>query len=348
MLVHDVPTAACRDSAGLEDDLMPIIPLDAREVVRSPVPLLLARDAAASGVRIRGDRTLVRIRPGVYADRAATAALPPWSRYLVRVHALALVRPDATFSHESAAALGGLPIFGEPALIHLFDHDRAHARRVGDVAVHTSQDAPRTMLCGGVRLTEPSQTAVDLMRVLPPALGLCVGDAVVSTLQGGRASVEALRELADAQTTTRGRRRLELLFELIDGRAESSGESLSRAVILWSGFEPPDLQVRIACEGHADRVDFLWPSVRAIGESDGYGKYRADTVERTVERMVAEKRREDRLRRWSRSFGRWDWADALAVAPLVHRLAQMGIPRIAAPRAALLATVGSNPRSLRR
>ena len=33
---------------------------------------------------------------------------------------------------------------------------------------------------------------------------------------------------------------------------------------------PPCLQVEIAIDGFKDRVDFGWPAVRALGESDGY------------------------------------------------------------------------------
>ncbi len=61
--------------------------------------------------------------------------------------------------------------------------------------------------------------------------------------------------------------------------------------------------------------------------------------------MVDEKRREDRLRRQCDVFGRWDMAAAMAVKPVVKELERMGIPRVAAPRAALLAAMRSNSRS---
>ena len=86
--------------------------------------------------------------------------------------------------------------------------------------------------------------------------------------------------------------------------------------------------------------------MRALGESDGYEKYRGKDPDDTVRRVVDEKRREDRLRRCCRSFGRWDWATTLAVAPLAKKLDEMGVRRVAPSRKALLTTLGRNPRSL--
>ena len=114
-------------------------------------------------------------------------------------------------------------------------------------------------------------------------------------------------------------------------------------MILWSGFEPPELQVVFRLDGFSDRVDFAWTSVRAIGESDGFGKYVGETREETIRRLREEKRRESRLRRQSSAFDRWEMNDALRVTPLVDRLDAMKIPRIARPRAGLL--VMTNGRS---
>jgi hypothetical protein len=197
-------------------------------------------------------------------------------------------------------------------------------------------------------MMDAATTAVDLLRVLPPAFGLAVADAVISPKQLGVASADDLHRIADSQSTTRGNRRVATLLELADGRSESPGESVSRAVIHWSGFEPPELQREFITDGITDRVDFAWPRVRAIGESDGYGKYRGESLDDTVARVVREKQREDRLRRSCRAFRRWDWGDAMAVVPLQQRLVEMQIPRVARPQAALLATLASNPRSLPR
>ena len=101
----------------------------------------------------------------------------------------------------------------------------------------------------------------------------------------------------------------------------------------WAGFEDPDLQVEITSDGFVDRVDFAWRGVRALGESDGYEKYRGDTSDDTVNRVIEEKRREDRLRRACRAFGRWDWAARRSPSRRSPSASmRMGVPR--RPRAA--------------
>src|SRR5690606_15050604 len=106
-----------------------------------PVTLHIAQEDAA-WIRPRSDPTLHRIRHRGYCRASEWPALQPWEGYLVRVHAVAAIRPDAVFSHESAAALLGLPLFGEPRDIHLFDLDAPKTHRVGDVVRHTSQLQP--------------------------------------------------------------------------------------------------------------------------------------------------------------------------------------------------------------
>lgn len=150
-----------------------------------------------------------------------------------------------------------------------------------------------------------------------------------------------LAELASASTNRRGIRQLDWLWPRLDGRAESPGESVSRAVIQWCGFAEPDLQREFRFEGSTDRTDFFWDRVRAAGESDGYGKYAGAEAAR----VIAEKRREDRLRRNLDGFARWDWADTMRVAPLRHALISAGVPIVRPPASALLQTLRAHPRS---
>lgn len=312
----------------------------------SPVDLILAADTPLTRVRVRDGKVHVRVRAGVYAERGAWDRLMPWDRYLARVHAFALTHRGAIFSHESAAVLLGMPIFGEPRDIHVYDPHRTQSRRFGDVCVHTSRDAREIEVRGALRTTSAVQTAVDLMRVLPPAFAVAVGCATISTVQGGTASIADLQEIATGEANARGRAQLTELWSLLDPRIESPGEAVSLAVMRWVGFEDPDLQVIVVSEGFRDRVDFGWPRVLALGESDGYEKYRGESAEESVKRIIEEKRREERLRRRCRAFDRWDMAAALGVTVLVERLDGMEVPRVRSPRPGLLATLRSNPRSV--
>ena len=343
--VHILRERRASGCLGTQHRGVPGIRLLPSAVHPSPVELMRARDAVSGSRSLRNTALFHRVRPGVYAPRTAWERLPPWGRYLARVHAYALVNPDAVFAFESAAALHGLPQFGEARHIHLYAPHADRSRRFGDVFVHASVDDREIVEHGGYRLTSRSHTAVDLMRALPAPFGLAVGDAVISPVQGGDVEASALRELALSRADSRGSQVLRLTTAALDARSESVGESVSRGVVIWSGFEPPELQVEFRSPGFVDRVDLFWSDADAIAESDGYGKYVAQTPEQTAKRMIAEKKREDRLRRQCTAFGRWDMAAAVAVAPVVTELVRLGVRRVAAPRTGLLTPMRSNPRS---
>jgi hypothetical protein len=310
-------------------------------IVQSPIPLLLTREQPSEVRRLDRQRELLRIRAGVYVRAAEWMLLPPWSRYLVRVHAVARTWSAPTFCLESAAALRGLPVFGEPRDVHLLGGG-THAGREGDVVVHASRQPRAVEFLDGLGVTATVDTALDLCRVLPPAFALAVADEVARS----SAELPDLGALGRSQASRRGVRQLDWVTDRMSAQSESVGESVSRAVIEWLGYEEPELQVEFRAEGFTDRVDFFWRSVRIIGESDGYGKYDANDVEAARAKLVAEKRREDRLRRQVSGFGRWDWADTMRVVPLDRKLAASGLRRARPVQSAMLATVGTNPRSL--
>jgi hypothetical protein len=75
-------------------------------------------------------------------------------------------------------------------------------------------------------------------------------------------------------------------------------------------------------------VDFWWPDAGLIGEFDGAGKYlRAEMLRgsTTADALLAEKRREDRLRAINPRLTRWGWEVARSVPLLVHQLRGAGL-----------------------
>lgn len=306
-----------------------------------PLDLFRAADERIGGHQMWRDPGYIRVRPTIYALSAEWATLKPWQRYLARVHAYALVNPEAVFSHESAAALLGLPTFSEPREIHVFDPERARSVRYGDVAVHTSLDSREFVRVGGHFATSIADTTIDLARVLPPAFGLAVVDAALAT----GVPIAELSELAAAQRSRRGHTFVAWACAHGDARSESPGESVSRAVIGWLGFPTPELQVEFRDGGYLDRVDFLWPDAHAVGESDGYDKYLAEHLDQACERIIAEKQREGRLRRRGLTVTRWDWQMTMRASALGDALYAAGVPLIAPPQRVMLKTLRLHPRS---
>lgn len=306
----------------------------------APLPLMRAVDAALVGQYPHADRSLRRVRSGIYVERTAWEALPEWDRYLTRVHAYALDHPRAVFSHESAAALLGLPLFGHPRMIHLFDARRSKSLVHGDVVAHTSLDSRATVEIDGIRVTTAADTAIDLVRCLPPALGLAVADAAIR-VHG--VTPHRLREIADGQRSIRGRRRLQWVLASADGAAESPAESISRAVAQWCGFPAPILQAEHRIGTRRYRSDLCWPEFRVLGEVDGWGKY--SSGDSTAAVLRDEKRREDALRRIGWRVARWEYADALGVDGMRDALLAAGLPLTDASDSANLRAVARNPRS---
>lgn len=295
--------------------------------------LYRSRDATNHD-RIRDRPDLLRVRHGVYADAADWDRLPPWSRYEHRVRAFLLASPDAVLSHESAAVLLGLPTFGEPRDIHVFAGGRASTKRVGDTVYHTSADAREIVDVDGVRTTSVLATAIDLGRVLSPAAGLAVWDAA---LRRG-CNREELIEEWHGQVNSRGTRTLSWLSTFADPLAESPGESVSRAAIHWLGFPAAQLQHAVTVDGDTYRGDFWWPSTEIWGEFDGDEKYSLG-VGSEWDAVLAEKRREDAIRRNVTGFARWTFADLTDVDRLRSVLRAAGLREVTRPDSMRLSTL---------
>lgn len=312
-------------------------------VLASPITLFLSRDTRASVRRADRDGELHRIRPGVYARISDWRQLTPWDRYLARVHAVARTWTDAAFCLESAAALQGLPIFGEPRDIHLISGE-ARSWRKGDVVVHGFGGERLVGHADGYRATMPFDTAVDLCRVLPPAYALAVAD---TTRRRGHSGLlgDDFHAAGAAQPNRRGLRQLRWVTDRAVASAESAGESISRAVIEWLGFEAPELQVEYPHDGGVDRADFTWRGRGVIAEFDGYEKYRGATVEQTRQKIIDEKKRENRLRAVASGLARWDWTDAVTHLPLERALRAAGLTPVVPRQSAMLETLASHPRS---
>jgi hypothetical protein len=121
--------------------------------------------------------------------------------------------------------------------------------------------------------------------------------------------------------------------EFGDEASGSVGESLSRAQMHLLGFPAPRLQVRMTRpDGPDDIVDFDWPEFALFGEFDGHGKYLRSEYTKgrdIADIIIAEKRREDRIRRRHRPFAaRWDWAVARRPQLLAQHLEEAGLPRV--------------------
>ncbi|NLP82236.1 hypothetical protein HF576_00075 [Microbacterium sp. CFH 90308] len=303
-------------------------------VARSPIALLRFADLAHPERGVRNGE-LVKIRPGVYASARDWNALAAWDRYLARVHAVAMVCPDVVFSCESAAALQGMSIFGDPVVVHVLASPLATARLVAGIRVHTTGGHREVVEIGGMLMTSPAETAVDLARSRHAAIGLAAADAALRI--DPSLSAESLVAINEGRASKRGRALARWPLGAATALAETALESVSRATIAWLGFPEPTLQVTFrSAGGQEDRSDFVWRGISLAGESDGDLKFDGRYGD-PRELLRRQRERDARLRsRHVEAVAHWGWVEATTVDPLRTLLLGHGLKQVAPEQPAQL------------
>lgn len=227
-------------------------------------------DRLARGVR---DGTWSRVRrgacvEGLLSDDAVT-------RHVELIAAtIPQLKADAwALSHTSAAVMLGLPVphEGLGAVWITRPGGRSAHRREQLMTRVCEFEADEIITVGGLRVTCPERTAIDIARQHGLPAGLMVADAVLRA--GG--SPEKMQELVVRSSGRRGNRAAARAVELADGVSESPGESMMRAHLVSLGCPPPVLQfvIRDPDGRFVSRNDFGWPEWNVVGEYDGMGKY---------------------------------------------------------------------------
>lgn len=303
----------------------------------SPIPLHLSSDLSLTGrsrnayaQASRGPRPpLVAIRRGVYADRPAWDALPPWKRHLVACVASTIASPSSSrvLVRESAAVVLGIPLIGAlPRRVQLALPGAGSGRLSRTSTTYAAPADLPVQEVDGVLVTSPGRTVVDLARGRPFRSGLAAADAV---LADGRASLEEMIGLVEQDAGRPGVARARLVLQYADARAESPAESLSRAVMIEHRLPLPDLQHRVYEPDGAfvGRVDFFWEVLGVVGEIDGRIKFTepmagSDPAGRAADLL----QRDSRLARVMGSPPvHWTWDDAYREAEMLRRLSMAGV-----------------------
>ena len=296
------------------------------------------RHAARSG-------RLVRVVPGLYVEPDPWQALTASGRHAFRTAAvLARASPRLVASHESAAAVHGLPLLDEPpAAVHVIDPARTNGARSGTLVRHASHLADdEVTTVRGTRVTTAARTALDLSL----ARGLTAG--VVALDHGLREGLLTLDEVVFClarRPRARGRRVAQVALGLADAGSASPLESTSAVTMHLLGAPPPERQKTfLAPSGRfVATVDFWWPRYRAVGEADGLVKYRDPALRdgRSAEQVVIdEKDREDAVRALADvdAFARWGWRVARSPRLLAEKLTLLGLPLQSPPTSPYLGT----------
>lgn len=261
---------------------------------------------------------LTRIRPGVYTRAEDWAAIPWWERYRVHIEAVnRYALRSRTFILQSAAALWGIPFFGTDNDVHVLVNDGANPRVRSGVRSHRSRGLDAVQSHNGFQLTSRAQTVVELAVTVPFEQAVAACDHVLRTDHAqGLAAVtkEELLQVANRLGVKAKIARTKQIVQFADARAESAGESLSRAYMYIHGYPKPELQYPVfSHDGSLIGIsDFYWKEHGLLGEFDGSVKYSRNKYlkgQLPLDALAAEKTREDAMRATGLGMARWLWSD---------------------------------------
>ncbi|MDQ5862178.1 MAG: hypothetical protein M3536_07945 [Actinomycetota bacterium] len=337
--------------------------------MESPPPALIlaSRRRALTGnsrglSRAFNKGELVRVRTGVYYSKPAWLALKAWERYAATVAAVAASDPAVGFCYLTALRVWRLPSPRVPDHIHILTPSPHKAgklppttraardpktgrtgledvRGYGISRHHWQSDVVGTR---GYGVTSLVQTVMDCVVRLELPESVAIVDAALGSRREegeGLTRIDVQQASAGLASAAKRRRVLEVL-ELADEAAESVGESRSRALIHVLGLPAPVLQHSFYDhEGFIARTDFFWPDYGVIGEFDGDAKYLNDELlgdRSTRATILAEKKREDRLRALGYTVVRWDWKAVTDPDLLRRKLERAGVTRQKSPPRGLI------------
>lgn len=247
-------------------------------------------------------RLLLRVGRGAFVDAALHRAADQNGRHVLRATAIARTwPPEVLVSHSSGALMHGLPLVARPEQVHGCRRASGQHRRTDRYTIHTAYPGASSATIHGVDVLEPRFVVLGVAELLGRDAAVMVGDAALHRQLVTRAGLEAA---ADSRLHHSAHAAYLQAVKLMDHRTESPGETGSRLLLLSLGYRPiPQVVIHEGDGTFLARVDFLLEGTRVIVEFDGMGKYASH------EDLVAEKRREMRLRRAGYVVVRLTWAD---------------------------------------
>lgn len=312
-------------------------------------PLILSSDFARLGQDSRklsrraASKDLQRIRQGVYVAAKEWNALKAWEQYPLLIRAAAAtLRTRTVFCRESSAAIWGIPLLGTQQIVHALTSDGGGGRSRAGVRRHRGDvESADVQFRSGLWVTGRVRTVLDLAASGTFEQGVVAVDHILKPDRLQRlppVSVAELEASIGPDFSAAAARRIRKVLEFADPASGSPGESLSRAYMFLEGFKVPQLQTEVRDRtGLVAYLDFEWPGEGLAGEFDGLVKYQKTEYlngRTPSDVVVAEKRREDRIRATGRRVIRWTWADLADRASFAALLDRAGVPRTRFPACA--------------
>ncbi|MEO9104249.1 MAG: hypothetical protein ABI238_04785 [Terrimesophilobacter sp.] len=279
----------------------------------------------------------VRVARGVYVPTQVWEGLRDADRYVAKVHAVARTRQQSPIvSHWSAAALHALPAVGPwPSALHITVPPSSGSRSRNQVVRHALPlNDSEIVEISGIRATSLARTIVDVAALGHFLRAVVMADYALRESRFNPRGQMCTRAELVAQWERRvrfsGFARAREVIDFAVEQSESVLESVSRVNMALAGFPRPRLQAHFSDHrGLIGYSDFYWPEFSLIGEADGDQKYLdpAFRSSRTAEEvLLAQAKRENRLRALDLRVCRWDWTTAISSELLRDQLRAAGLP----------------------
>ena len=253
---------------------------------------------------------LTRLRHGVYALTDVVLAANPVDRHLIDLAAcVASAREPAWSFGPSAALVRQMPLpYSVPDTLFIVRSSGGDERALHRPSQHRLTIPEADVTTGPINGDDCS--VIRGIPVVGPALAGVSAAASMTSSRWRTALLDAAlwqgataEEIAQVLDQWRHLGHREALLAALDRArpgAQTIFETFSRLSLIEQGIPEPVLQQPFYDEdGLIGYVDMWWPDWNVIGEADGAVKYQARAD------VVAEKRREDRLRRRGPSVVRW-------------------------------------------
>ncbi|GAA4027406.1 hypothetical protein GCM10023063_05740 [Arthrobacter methylotrophus] len=285
-----------------------------------------------------------RLRARDVSDGGRLIHLPGGREFALaeRARVLAAATPGAWVSHESAAILTRLglpPWLGGGGTVHLSKpHELPRVRRNG-VTGHRVRVLPGEVTeIGGIPVSSPSRTWLDLTHQLPLPYVIAMGDQLIRMPRPGLegrtepyADKEGLRLLIRQHPNMKGVEKGRLALEDMRVGADSFPETFLRLAMLDARLPEPELQLRL------DPDDPWSPSADL-----GYRRFRIAVQYDGAPHLTREQQSRDNRRDEAFTSAGWSYFKANA-----HDLAEGFRGLIVRLKRAKLRSVSANAGSLR-
>ncbi len=260
----------------------------------APLPAPFDRGAFRVGIALAAGLTTGRMRGGDLARPfhgvraiASDGIVDAIGAYGARMPA------EQFFSHWTAAGIHRLPTPRSTHGLHVTAIAPARTPRVKGVTGHSISRA-EVCVIGGLRVSSPVQTWVDMSTELSHRDLVTMGDALVRRKQP-IATLDQLSAAVLANSGRRGAANLSSAFARVRARTDSVQETYLRLAIVDFGLPEPEVNIKIldARGRFIAWGDLGYPQFRVLAEYDGE-QHRTDEAQffRDVDRLddIAEER----------------------------------------------------------